>query len=194
MNNPRDQHQEPSIEEVLASIRRVVTADREQVFGTGSSATEAVMVSDSNEVINLKPMSKYTTEAAATQPEPDPSDSYQPEPPQPESADTASVSDFPAGEPEAPAKDPEPDAASSDYAPSGLHTVVEPAVDSLIGSATIAPMLRDWLEQNLPDMVEHRLKTLLRPLLKEWFDTNLPAMVDRIVHDEVERIVSASGD
>lgn len=192
MNNPRDQHQEPSIEEVLASIRRVVTADREQVFGADSSATEAVMVSDSNEVINLKPMSKYTTEAAATQPEPDLSPSYQPEPAEaPEPA--APVSEFPSSS--EPKDTAETARASSDYAPSGgLHSVVEPAVESFISSASIAPMLSSWLEQNLPDMVEHRLKTLLRPLLKDWFDTNLPAMVDRIVRDEVERIVSASGD
>jgi len=29
---------------------------------------------------------------------------------------------------------------------------------------------------------------LLRPILKEWLDTNLPDMVERIVREEVERI------
>lgn len=172
MNNPRNQHQEPSIEEVLASIRRVVTADREQIFGTDDNPTEAVMVSDKNEIINLKPMSKFSNEATAANPR---DDEYTPQ----NDGDTASepAASF-AGQPN----------------PSRFASVVEPAVDSFMSSASIAPMLREWLDQNLPEMVEDRLKTLLRPLLKDWFDTNLPTMVDRIVRDEVERIVSATND
>ena len=171
MNNPRNQHQEPSIEEVLASIRRVVTADREQIFGSDASTAEAVMVSAKNEIINLKPMSKFSNEATAAEPR---------------------ASEFPPPtEPAAPHVDmaPEQQPPTTRFA-----SVIEPEVDSFMNSASIAPMLREWLDQNLPDMVEDRLKLLLRPLLKDWFDTNLPTMVDRIVHDEVERIVSATSD
>ncbi len=164
MNKPRDQHQEPSIEEVLASIRRVVTADREQIFGPDGESAEAVMVSDKNEILNLKPMPKFSTDATAADTRPD---EFPPH--------TESSADF-------------------DHQPttSRLSSVLDPAVDSFMNSASIGPMLREWLDQNLPDMVEDRLKGLIRPLLKDWFDTNLPAMVDRIVRDEVERIVSAN--
>lgn len=163
MNKPRNQHQEPSIEEVLASIRRVVTADREQIFGPDGES-EAVMVSDKNEILNLKPMPKFSTDAAAPDTR---SDEYP--------SQTESATDF----------DHQP-------ATSRLASVLDPAVDNFMSSASIGPMLREWLDQNLPDMVEDRLKGLIRPLLKDWFDTNLPTMVDRIVRDEVERIVSAN--
>ncbi len=32
------------------------------------------------------------------------------------------------------------------------------------------------------------MKDVLRPILKEWLDANLPEMVERIVREEVERI------
>ena len=36
--------------------------------------------------------------------------------------------------------------------------------------------------------LEQLVKELLRPILKDWLDTNLPGMVERIVREEVERI------
>jgi cell pole-organizing protein PopZ len=34
---------------------------------------------------------------------------------------------------------------------------------------------------------------LLRPMLKEWLDANLPAIAERLVKQEIERISAQSG-
>lgn len=36
--------------------------------------------------------------------------------------------------------------------------------------------------------LEDLVKELLRPMLKEWLDDNLPSMVERMVRQEIERI------
>jgi len=40
--------------------------------------------------------------------------------------------------------------------------------------------------------LEQLTKELLRPLLKEWLDANLPGTVERIVREEIERVVAKS--
>ena len=40
--------------------------------------------------------------------------------------------------------------------------------------------------------LEELTKELLRPLLKEWLDANLPVTVERIVREEIERLVAKS--
>ncbi|MHA1567697.1 MAG: DUF2497 domain-containing protein [Alphaproteobacteria bacterium] len=179
MNESQDRKNEPSMEEIFASIRRVVTSDPKLTASSDEKSTvEAVMVNEKNEIINLNPMAKYTTDVAA------------------------------------PALDPQPDHATSDDAVSAslvhpqsdhraepdlgvgpdFKATLDPALDSFMSSASISVTLKDWLDQNLPDLVEQRLRGLLRPLLKSWFDSNLPTMIDRIVRTEVERIVSHSAD
>ena len=37
--------------------------------------------------------------------------------------------------------------------------------------------------------MEDIVRAELRPMLKEWLDTNLPAMVERLVRAEIERVV-----
>ena len=40
--------------------------------------------------------------------------------------------------------------------------------------------------------LEQIVRELLRPLLKQWLDQNLPGMVERIVREEVERIARST--
>lgn len=37
--------------------------------------------------------------------------------------------------------------------------------------------------------VEEVVRELLRPLLKEWLDENLPSIVERLVQQEIDRMV-----
>ena len=64
--------------------------------------------------------------------------------------------------------------------------VEEVSVASISGltAALAATALVGNGEQTLEDLV----KDLLRPVLKQWLDANLPDMVERIVREEVERI------
>ena len=41
--------------------------------------------------------------------------------------------------------------------------------------------------QNTP-MLEGVMRDLLRPMLKTWLDDNLPALVERLVRTEIERV------
>ncbi len=36
--------------------------------------------------------------------------------------------------------------------------------------------------------LEDMMREMLRPMLKSWLDDNLPSMVERLVHDEIERL------
>lgn len=167
------------MEEIFESIRRVVTSENKASAAPGGEATvEAVMVNDKNEIINLNPMAKYTTEAAA--PALDPLSS-------PNASDDATSASV---------VHPQSDhRAESDLTSApDIEAAIDPELDSFMSSASISITLKDWLDQNLPDLVELRLRGLLRPLLKDWFDSHLPVMIDRIVRNEVERIVTNSGD
>jgi cell pole-organizing protein PopZ len=48
------------------------------------------------------------------------------------------------------------------------------------------PMLVSLGGPTLEDMV----RSELRGLLKQWLDTHLPSMVERLVHSEIQRLVS----
>jgi cell pole-organizing protein PopZ len=39
-----------------------------------------------------------------------------------------------------------------------------------------------------PQTLDDLMKDLLRPMLKSWLDDNLPNMVERIVKAEIERV------
>ncbi|MDB5595196.1 MAG: hypothetical protein JWM36_2157 [Hyphomicrobiales bacterium] len=57
--------------------------------------------------------------------------------------------------------------------------------------ASIASAFRDLTASvALPDsdMIEAATRELLRPMLKEWLDDNLPVMVERLVRAEIERV------
>ena len=41
--------------------------------------------------------------------------------------------------------------------------------------------------QNTP-MLERVMRDLLRPMLKTWLDDNLPQLVERLVRTEIERV------
>jgi len=41
--------------------------------------------------------------------------------------------------------------------------------------------------------LEEIVSDMLRPMLKEWLDANLPALVERLVAEEIERIARRRG-
>ncbi|WP_262032111.1 PopZ family protein [Microvirga sp. Mcv34] len=44
-----------------------------------------------------------------------------------------------------------------------------------------------------PQTVEDLMKEMLRPMLKAWLDDNLPSLVERLVRDEIERVTRCRG-
>ena len=44
-----------------------------------------------------------------------------------------------------------------------------------------------------PQTVEDLMKEMLRPMLKAWLDDNLPPLVERLVREEIERVTRCRG-
>jgi cell pole-organizing protein PopZ len=89
----------------------------------------------------------------------------------------------PEPEPEASAPEPEPlpepPPVSAERLLSGSATA---AVDSAFNSLAQTVLLHN--ARTLEDLV----REMLRPMLKTWLDDNLPGMVERLVRAEIERV------
>jgi len=180
--------QEPTMEEILASIRRIISED------------DAPAAADA-------PSPETAAEAPppAPEPEPEPADEVLDlvdpiKPPSFETHGDLDVFTAPAEPEPAPAwVEPEPAPAFEPAPAPRLSPAFEPA-DSLISpsaagaaasafgslSAAIA-MPKD--ARSLEDVT----RELLRPLLKAWLDENLPRIVEAKVEEEVQRIARQRG-
>ena len=170
--------QEPSMEEILASIRRIIADEKdpvEEVAGAASEGvaeeaidlTDEIKGDDSSEEIDLADDEPEAVSEPESELEPKPRPISKPVmapiPVEPE--DDSLVSDDVAG------------AAASSL--SELANTVEierraAGMVSLLGNG----------RRTLEDMAME----LMRPLLREWLDANLPPIVEKAVQKEVERI------
>lgn len=218
---------EPSMEDILASIRRIIADDQTQdgkpAAGGGSrrSATQApegsravartrTSYDDVLDLARLVPSADRAPERTAAVepvrvPAPPP-----PEAPAAQAADDGGVPGEPQdGENEAAvsglrARLPEPVVRGA--APEEDHDVLDhpvPAVnDEAEGELLSAPLGASVVSafetlaatvvlENTP-MLERIMRDLLRPMLKTWLDDNLPALVERLVRAEIERVARGS--
>jgi uncharacterized protein len=182
--------QEPTMEEILASIRRIISED------DAPAAAEASPPAPAPEVM---------AEAPPPAPEPEPAEEVLDlvDPIKPPAFETHGDLDvFAAPEPAPPQPawvEPEPAPAFEPAPAPRLTPAYEPA-ESLISpsaagaaasafgslSAAIA-MPKD--ARSLEDVT----RELLRPLLKAWLDENLPRIVEAKVEEEVQRIARQRG-
>lgn len=120
---------------------------------------------------------QYAPQQYAAQPAP----RYAPEP-QPAYAQ-------PAPPPIQQAPQPEPSAFSAPVVANSVPN--EAALLSAQADASIAgafeALTRSMVFQNAPFM-EETVRDLLRPMLKQWLDDNLPPLVERLVRSEIERV------
>ncbi|MDT2022007.1 DUF2497 domain-containing protein [Methylocella sp. CPCC 101449] len=78
---------------------------------------------------------------------------------------------------------PEPRKISAEPAPPPLLSAqTNASVTSAFQSLAQSVLLRD------PDVMENLARELLRPMLKQWLDDNLPTLVERLVRTEIERV------
>jgi hypothetical protein len=158
------QEVEPSVEEILNSIKKVIARDnragamdarrrRELVTDEPTSAIPASphthMVRDEDEVLDLSEM-EYLTEAAP----------------------------------------PAPATHTSDETPLIADTVRDAMQENLAALAMLAePGVKPQIVRLGETSLEGLTRDLLRPMLAEWLEANLPAMVERLVQAEIARIV-----
>jgi cell pole-organizing protein PopZ len=164
----QDQQAEPSMEEILASIRRIISEEEQ----TPNAAP----------VLDL------------TQTEPVPAQAA--EPPQTEddivfeAVEQAVAQEVtPVPQPVVAAAAPPPRQTSAEPAPDVILST--PVASQAAGSlARLAGTLR--ISDHPGQTVEGVIRELLKPMLKEWLDRNLAAIVEARVEAELERIARMS--
>ena len=73
----------------------------------------------------------------------------------------------------------------------GERTLMSAATSAAVDSA-FNSLAHTVLVQNARTL-EDLVREMLRPLLKSWLDDNLPGMVERIVKAEIERVARGRG-
>lgn len=170
---------EPSMEEILASIRRIIAEDApagdEQAEAAPEPAPEpAAPVADQED--------EDVLDLASIGPAPDPDDDIEfreiaeplimARPKEPEATPEPARAPYPAAE--APAQ-PLPD--------DGL---LSPAVAAAVSNAFVS--LGSLHVPQGGHTLEDLVKEMLRPMLKAWLDENLPGLVEGLVRAEIERL------
>jgi cell pole-organizing protein PopZ len=179
--------QEPTMEEILASIRRIISEDD----APAEPAAEEAPAAEPEPL--LEPEPEPAMEFAAegdgedvlelTDPI-EPETELEAEPPL-ETVGDIDVYSPPASEPELESAPP-PSTPTFDRDEAADNLVGETAASaaaSAFGSLSSA-LLMPKDGRTLEDVV----RELLRPLLKEWLDQNLPRIVETKVEEEVQRI------
>jgi uncharacterized protein len=123
---PQPNPHEPSMEEILASIRRIIAGDQAQLAGESGLSGEAPRPIPNGEAFEL-----------------------------------------------------------GSRADAG-RTFVSNATDATVGAAFTALLASRFVQHS--DAVIGLTREMLRPMLKAWLDENLPGIVERLVAAEIERV------
>lgn len=195
---------EPSMEEILASIRRIIAEDEEDGDAVVGASVEEAEVS---EPVEPTPISSVR----AVEPEPEPTSSLTP--PTPPTQQTTPASRFQPAPQTAPASGP-----VSSPAPAANPVTARPAAvapspqkeapmpeparsydqddDENYMTETSAAAAASAFEQLSANVrtseagptLEDIVAKMLRPMLQQWIDENLPVIVEEKVEMEIKRI------
>jgi cell pole-organizing protein PopZ len=173
--------QEPTMEEILASIRRIISEDDAPAAAEPAPEEEPVAAAAPEEPLPIVEDEEDDGVLELT-----------------ERVET--MGDLDVYTPPGPADEPEPllDAAPSPFEPdpeplpelppvsAGQRLVGDPAATA--AAAAFGHLSSTLLMGNAERTLEDVVRELLRPLLKQWLDDNLPRIVEATVAEEVERI------
>ena len=87
---------------------------------------------------------------------------------------------------EAPRPDPNGEAFEPGSRAGAGRTFVSTATDGSVGAAFNALLASRFVQHR--DVVIGLTREMLRPMLKTWLDDNLPGIVERLVSAEIERV------
>lgn len=184
--------EEPSIEEILASIRQIISDDDEV---EEKETLESPVRDRTNDVLALTEDDLAEQDDPEEEPEPylnedpdielrDPEEEapapYVPPEPEPE----PEVFTQPEPEPAAPARPVPSDILSSSAQAAAMGSLAKLTKRMPINSS------RSYDGVTLEDIV----RETLNPMLREWMDDNLPNMVERIVQKELEKLARRAFD
>ncbi|WP_372619294.1 DUF2497 domain-containing protein [Falsiroseomonas sp.] len=173
---------DPAMDDILASIRRILNEDDGAGAtppGAGGAAASGEPASEPLDLTESMMVQPAAAPPAAQARAPEPAAPEPPraaEPPQP-----------------APAVEPaEPEAPSPGAMPA--EVLVAPAVAAAT-TAAVGRLLRAVVQERAATVsrggpsIEDVVREEIRPLLKDWLDQHLPPLVERLVRAEIERVV-----
>jgi cell pole-organizing protein PopZ len=181
--------QEPSIEDILASIRQIISDDDTEAAPAPAPPPEPT---------------KPAPAAKAPEPPPAPPKAAAPLPPPPvielrdEEEDVLELTDPVVEEVKAPA-------------PSKPRTVeiemrqhIEDEAESVLTDSAASAAMTGFarLARNAPIdnsgtgqvTLEEIVKEMMKPMLRDWLDQNLPSLIEKIVQKELEKVARAALD
>jgi hypothetical protein len=201
---------EPSMEEILASIRRIISDDQgakpapppepapppAAAPPPPPAPPPAAARVEEDDILDLAPIK------AARRPEPHfltddpvPNDISFDEPkPEPPAAQDDIDALMAAAEVEPPAPTPEPPAPAPPPAMPGYVVSPIPAAERLLSPSTDRVVssaftnLANTVLTNNAKTLDDVVQDMLRPMVKAWLDDNLPGIVERLVRAEIERV------
>lgn len=162
MANSAPQAGEPTMEEILASIRRIISEEEAEAAPASVDVPPRAEPEPEEDVLELTEI--------VPEPEPEPA-------PRPRPVLVEPPSDV-AFEP-----DPEPMPIHSGLVADVVADQAKAAFDLLHRDMPVA-------HTAVGVSLEAIVRELLKPLLKQWLDTNLTEIVERIVREEVERVAN----
>ena len=166
MNALNTKPNEPSMEEILASIRRIIADDEDRVVaGVAATVQQAAP--------QAEPVARYAQRHETFSPPPPPVH-FQPAPVQPEPAAYAAP-EYHRPAPQSPQPAPQAHRPAS-------HAMEHDGV----GDAFRA--LEETARAGSPLTLEALVVDAIRPMLRDWLDAHLPGLVKEMVRDEIERI------
>ncbi|MFD1301166.1 PopZ family protein [Methylobacterium marchantiae] len=177
------------MEEILASIRRIIADDQNAKAEVVSPVRSAPPQPENDDVLDL---------AEVAQPrKPQPAAIEEPEIGFAESGeidfDSISFDDEPEPLPPPVARQPEPPRAAPRPTPPAEpprdtphERLISAVTDASVGHAF--QLLAGTMVSQNARTIEDMVQDMLRPMLKSWLDDNLPGMVERLVRAEIERV------
>jgi cell pole-organizing protein PopZ len=209
MSDARSSDSDPSMDDILASIRKIISDDEARAQVAGQTASSPATSppprppifpsADSRPATTPRPISptKRDDVLLLTDLIEEPSRPLRPvAPPVPlPRIDPASAAEMPQ-----PNVDPTPAPSSPGSAPAS-----DPLIGETVAGVTSSAFerLSQAVQESVPSpavsdpgpavgasgkSIEDLVKEMLRPMLKEWLDRNLPPMVERFVEREIARL------
>lgn len=185
---------EPSMEEILASIRRIISDDEAkpgeaaaaQVLQSEPEPEPATIAAIDDDVLDLgaeAALIAAPTAAPVAEAEPAPPISIV------DDSDIAFADEQLAvavAAPPPPAPEPAPVIAASPAPAVDMASLLSDQASSAVTNAF--GQLASTVLSNNARTLEDLVKDMLKPMLKTWLDDNLPTMVERLVRSEIERV------
>ena len=194
---------DPSMEDILASIRRILSED-ETLTETPSPATDVVFNLDESMLVTApRRVTEKTAQAATAAADP------RHEADEPQAMTPPAIFNLaePAIIPEAPmttgnghalavdglTANAAPPAAPVSNGNTPMGPLVAPEATDAV-TASMSSLMRSLASERQVSIyrggptLEDMVRDEMRPMLKEWLDTNLPPLVERIVRAEIERV------